>query len=78
MKTIAIETHDLSLVYGAKPAVKNLNLTVKTGEIFGLLGHNGAGKTTTVSLLTTLLTPTSGTALVLGHDIVKQSRAVQQ
>lgn len=78
MKAIAIETHDLSLVYGAKPAVKSLNLTVKTGEIFGLLGHNGAGKTTTVSLLTTLLTPTSGTALVLGHDIVKQSRAVQQ
>lgn len=80
MKTdhTAIQTRDLTLIYGAKPAVKNLNLTVKSGEIFGLLGHNGAGKTTTVSLLTTLLTPTSGSASVLGHDIVKEARAVQK
>jgi ABC-2 type transport system ATP-binding protein len=80
MKTnhTAIQTHNLTLTYGAKPAVKNLNLTVESGEIFGLLGHNGAGKTTTVSLLTTLLTPTKGSASVLGHDVVKEARAVQR
>lgn len=78
MNTTAIHTDNLSLAYGTKSAVKNLNLTVNSGEIFGLLGHNGAGKTTTVSLLTTLLVPTSGSASVLGHDTVKEARAVQQ
>lgn len=78
MKQTAIQARDLTLIYGTKPAVKNLNLTVESGEIFGLLGHNGAGKTTTVSLLTTLLTPTKGSASVLGHDVVKEARAVQR
>ena len=53
-------------------ALKNINLKVKKGEILGLLGPNGAGKTTLVSILSTLIRPTSGTAKVLGYDVVKQ------
>jgi ABC-2 type transport system ATP-binding protein len=52
-------------------AVKGISFDVDHGELFGLVGPNGAGKTTTIKMLTTLLTPTSGTAKVLGYDIVK-------
>lgn len=52
-------------------AVKGISFDVEFGELFGLVGPNGAGKTTTIKMLTTLLTPTSGTAKVLGFDIVK-------
>ncbi len=52
-------------------AVKGISFDVAYGELFGLVGPNGAGKTTTIKMLTTLLTPTSGTAKVLGFDIVK-------
>jgi ABC-2 type transport system ATP-binding protein len=53
-------------------AVKGISFDVEHGELFGLVGPNGAGKTTTIKMLTTLLTPTSGTAKVLGFDIVKE------
>ncbi|MFW9973005.1 MAG: ATP-binding cassette domain-containing protein [Candidatus Odinarchaeota archaeon] len=53
-------------------ALNNINLKVKKGEIFGLLGPNGAGKTTMVSILTTLIQPTSGYATILGHNILKE------
>ena len=53
-------------------AVKNVNLQVKKGEIFGFLGPNGAGKTTLIKMLTTLLHPTSGKAAINGYDVVKQ------
>ncbi|MGH7196008.1 MAG: ABC transporter ATP-binding protein [Candidatus Saccharimonadales bacterium] len=78
MSDIAIETRQLTKTYQNKTALASLNLTVARGEIFGLLGHNGAGKTTTVSLLTTLLEPSSGHASVWGHDVTKQSMNVQR
>ena len=59
-------------------ALKNINLKVNEGEIFGLLGPNGAGKTTMISILTTLIQPTSGTAKVLGHDILKNKRFIKE
>jgi ABC-2 type transport system ATP-binding protein len=59
-------------------AVDNLDLTVHTGEIYGFLGPNGAGKTTLVRILTTLLRPTSGSALVAGHDVVREADAVRR
>ena len=74
----AITTRDLSMSYGTQEALSCLNLTIKPGEIFGFLGHNGAGKTTTVSLLTTILRPTKGSATVNGFDTVKNEREVRK
>ena len=59
-------------------AVDNISLQVYEGEIFGFLGPNGAGKTTTISILTTLLSPTSGSAKVAGYDIRKNSSEVRR
>jgi len=58
-------------------AVDGIDLTVAPGEIYGFLGPNGAGKSTTVHMLTTLLPPTTGTARVAGHDIVREGPAVR-
>jgi len=73
-----IETKELSKIYGDVRAVDRLNLTVDEGEIFGLLGPNGAGKTTTIILLLGLSVPTAGTATVIGHDIVRESKEVRR
>ena len=59
-------------------AVEGIDLRVETGEIFGILGPNGAGKTTTMRMLATLLEPTSGRATILGHDLVKEARAIRR
>ncbi len=74
----AIETINLTRKYGELTAVDNLNIQVKEGEIFGLLGPNGAGKTSTISMLSTTLKPTSGTALVNGYDILKYPNNVRK
>jgi len=67
----AIETMDLTKKFGSLTAVDSVNIKVEQGGIFGLLGPNGAGKSTIISMLCTILKPTSGTALVNGYDIVK-------
>jgi len=59
-------------------AVDNIDLRVAEGEVFGLLGPNGAGKTTTMRMLATLLEPTTGTATVLGHDLVRGARDIRR
>jgi len=66
-----IQTLNLSKQYGRITAVKELNLTVRKGEIFGFLGPNGAGKTTTLRIIGGLIQPTSGTARVGEYDILK-------
>lgn len=63
-----IQTNKLTKYFGDLGAVKDLTFTVAKGEVFGLLGPNGAGKTTTIRMLTTLLAPSSGSALVAGYD----------
>ena len=73
-----IETHQLTKAYGSFKAVDDLNITVESGEIFGLLGPNGAGKTTTISMLCTILKPTSGSAKVNGFDVVKEANQVRK
>jgi ABC-2 type transport system ATP-binding protein len=59
-------------------AVRGIDFEVSEGELFGLLGPNGAGKTTTIKVLVTLLIPTSGTARVLGYDVVRDAQAVRK
>ena len=75
---LAIETHGLTKRYGNQVAVNNLNLEVKSGEIFGFLGPNGAGKTTTLLMLLGLSEPTSGTARVCGHDPAREPLLVKR
>lgn len=74
----AIETTDLTKRYGDLVAVDNLNLTIDYGEVFGLLGPNGAGKTTIISMLCTIINPTSGSATVNGFNISKQQADVRR
>lgn len=68
----AVELRELKSCFGDLVAVNGINLVIPAGMIYGLLGTNGAGKTTVIKMLTTLLPPTSGTALVAGYDIVKE------
>ena len=75
--TIALEVQHLSKVYGSLRAVNDVSFAVPTGAVFGLVGPNGAGKTTTLSILATLLLPTSGDVRVGGHDPVTNARAVR-
>ena len=74
----AIAVNDLRHSYGAVEALRGFDLSVGEGEIFGFLGHNGAGKTTTIHVLTTLITPTSGTARVCGLDVMTDRIDVQR
>ncbi|MBB5022715.1 ABC transporter ATP-binding protein [Desulfurispira natronophila] len=77
MSTPPLKTSAISKDYGQSPALYPLDLELKSGEIFGLLGPNGAGKTTLISMLTSLIDPTSGTASIMGFDILKDSIAAR-
>ncbi|VVB57289.1 Trehalose/maltose import ATP-binding protein MalK [uncultured archaeon] len=73
----AIELNGLTRRFGSFIAVDGLSLKVKKGELFGFLGPNGAGKTTTINMLTTLLKPTEGSALVAGYDLSEEDALVR-
>ena len=73
-----IEVEDLVKKYGDLTAVKGISFEVERGEIFGFLGPNGAGKTTTISILCTLLAPTSGRAVLDGHEVVGERERVRE
>ncbi len=77
MKNI-IEIKNLTKKFGSFTAVDRMNLNIKEGEIFGFLGPNGAGKTTTINMLTTLMRPTTGTAIIAGHDVLKEDVFVRE
>src|SRR6266545_2258875 len=74
----AIDVRNIVKKFGDFTAVKGLSFAVEEGEIFGLLGPNGAGKSTLIRMMVTLLTPTSGTAIINGFDIVKESDGVRR
>ncbi len=76
--TLAIETANLTRRFGAVTAVAGLNLSVRTGEIFGFLGPNGAGKTTTIRMLCGLLLPSEGAARVAGLDVRRDAEAIKR
>ena len=69
MSDYIIETHNLTKRYGEQESVSNLNIHVKKGRIYGLLGRNGAGKTTTMKMLLGLTPPTSGEVEIFGKPI---------
>ncbi|MBC7249571.1 MAG: ABC transporter ATP-binding protein [Anaerolineae bacterium] len=77
MSELVIETHGLSKRYGDVVAVDNLDLAVRQGEVFGLLGPNGSGKTTTILMLLGLTEPTAGSVRVLGLDPARQPLSVK-
>ena len=72
-----IQCESLTKRFGEFTAVDHVSFEVGNGEVFGLLGPNGAGKTTTMRLLSTLLKPTSGTATVAGHDLLREPQKVR-
>ena len=74
----AIEIDGLTRRFGSFVAVDNVTLKIAKGRLYGFLGLNGAGKTTTIRMLTTLLPPSSGTAKLWGHDVVKEPLAVRK
>ena len=74
----AIDVNSLTKKFGSSKAVDNISFTVEEGEIFGFLGPNGAGKSTTMMVLTTLLKPTSGHALVGGYNVVSEAKKVRE
>jgi len=73
----AIQVNGLTKMYGSTAAVRELYFSVERGELFALLGVNGAGKTTTIKMLTCLIRPTSGDAILLGDSIVSSPNAVK-
>ncbi|HET6836749.1 MAG TPA: ATP-binding cassette domain-containing protein [Gemmatimonadales bacterium] len=74
----AIETSELIKTFGDTRALDGVDLQIRKGSVYGLLGPNGAGKTTTIRVLATLLKPDSGTATVLGHDVVRDAKRVRE
>ncbi|GAA5086709.1 ABC-2 type transport system ATP-binding protein [Thermocatellispora tengchongensis] len=74
----AVSVRGLKKVFGKVEAVKGIDFEVAPGEVFGFLGPNGAGKTTTISMLCTLARPSGGTALVAGHDVVRERDEVRR
>jgi len=75
---IAIRTENLTKAFGGNVAVNNLNLEVKKGELFGLVGPDGAGKTTIMRLLAAIMEPTSGNAWVAGYSILTEGELIKE
>jgi ABC-2 type transport system ATP-binding protein len=76
--TTAIEVSDLTRRFGSFTAVDSISFDVQQGEVFGFLGANGAGKTTAIKMLTGLLAPTSGSAVVAGYDVKSKADDVRK
>src|SRR4051812_7364754 len=74
----AIEVVDLTRRFGGFVAVDGISFNVRAGEVFGFLGANGAGKTTAIRMLTGLLAPSSGRAIVAGHDVARDADGVKR
>ena len=73
-----IQVQNLTHRYGDRVALSNVSFEVKKGEIFGLLGPNGGGKSTVFRILSTMMVPTEGHAIIAGHDVVRDAAAVRR
>ena len=76
METLAIDVRGLTKRYGGRAVVDDVAIRVQRGEIFGFLGPNGSGKTTTIRMLCGLLTPSEGSASIMGIDVFKNPEAI--
>ncbi len=78
MRQLGVEVDGLTKTFGrATPALRGVSFSVPAGTVCGILGHNGAGKTTTINILSTLIRPSSGRALVAGYDVVRRPAQVR-
>lgn len=78
VKSLAIEVEDLTKTFGRDTvALRGVSFSVPAGTVCGILGHNGAGKTTTINILSTLIRPSSGHAIVAGHDVTREPAKVR-
>lgn len=75
---LVIKATGVTKLYRHIPAVKDLTLEVRAGEILGIIGHNGAGKTTILKILTGLVAPTAGTVEIMGMDLARDSRRIKK
>jgi len=77
METSMININNLSKYYGKSRGIEDINLEVSEGDIFGFIGPNGAGKSTTIRILLNMIFPTSGTASIMGMDVIKDSKKIK-
>jgi ABC-2 type transport system ATP-binding protein len=77
MSSAIIEIRKLSKYYGKTRGIEEISLEIEEGEIFGFIGPNGAGKSTTIRILLSLIFPTSGTASIMGMDVIKESKKIK-
>ncbi len=78
MQSPIIEIRDLTKRYGKSRGIENVSLDIGEGEIFGFIGPNGAGKSTTIRILLNLIFPTSGSARIMGMDVVRETKKIKQ
>jgi ABC-type multidrug transport system ATPase subunit len=69
---------NLTKTFGNLKAINNINLSIKEGEVFAILGHNGAGKTTLINILTGMFSSTSGDAIIYGKSILSDLESIQR
>ena len=72
----AIQTNQLTKYYGKHRGIENIDLSVEEGDFFGFIGPNGDGKSTTIRTLLGLISPTGGTAQILGSDVTKEKKTI--
>jgi ABC-2 type transport system ATP-binding protein len=78
MSALVIDITDLSKYYGKTKGIERVNLEIFEGEIFGFIGPNGAGKSTTIRLLLNLIFPSSGSARIMGMDVIRETKKIKQ
>jgi len=78
MNSPIIEIRDLTKRYGKSRGIENVSLDIEEGEIFGFIGPNGAGKSTTIRILLNLIFPTSGSATIMGMDVVRNTKKIKE
>jgi len=78
MNSPVIATSDLTKFYGRAKGIEHVNLEIVEGEIFGFIGPNGAGKSTTIRILMNLIFPSSGSARIMGSDIIKDTKKIKK